>query len=135
MKVNKVFVKFLIVGIINTIFGTVIMFLAYNVLHFNYWISSVANYFFGSILSFFLNKHYTFQSREKSRGEIMRFVINICFCYFIAYGVALPFVKYTLYGLEKTIQENCAMVIGMILFLFVNYIGQNVFVFRNKNLS
>ena len=56
---DKTFLRFVIVGVINTIFGTAIMFVFYNVFHLSYWISSASNYFFGSILSYFLNKHFT----------------------------------------------------------------------------
>ena len=76
MKINKVFIRFIIVGIANTVFGTAIMFLAYNLLHLSYWISSAANYFFGSILSYFLNKYYTFGSKNKSWKEVIRFILN-----------------------------------------------------------
>ena len=55
------FCKFLIVGIANTIFGTSIMFIFYNVFDFSYWYSSMANYIFGSILSYFLNKYLRFE--------------------------------------------------------------------------
>ena len=48
---DRTFWKFILVGIANTLFGTGIMFVFYNVLHLSYWISSASNYFFGSILS------------------------------------------------------------------------------------
>ena len=56
--VDKTFLKFMLVGIINTVFGTTIMFVFYNVFDLSYEISSAANYFFASILSFFLNKYF-----------------------------------------------------------------------------
>lgn len=56
---DKTFLKFVIVGIVNTLFGTAIMFGLYNLAGCNYWVSSIANYFFGSILSYFLNKYFT----------------------------------------------------------------------------
>ena len=66
---DKTFWKFILVGIVNTLFGTAIMFLFYNVFHLSYWISSASNYIFGSILSYFLNKHFTFQSRDNQLKE------------------------------------------------------------------
>ena len=57
---DKTFLKFIIVGVANTLFGTAVMFIAYNLLHFSYWVSSASNYVFGSILSYFLNKYFTF---------------------------------------------------------------------------
>ena len=53
--------RFIIVGVVNTLFGMGLMFVLYNVFHVSYWWSSAANYFFGSILSFILNKFYTFR--------------------------------------------------------------------------
>ena len=57
-------VKFLIVGVINTMVGTGVMFVFYNVFSLSYWISSASNYVVGSIVSYFLNKYFTFQSKE-----------------------------------------------------------------------
>lgn len=54
--IDKKTIKFILVGIVNTIFGTTVMFVAYNMIGFSYWISSALNYILGSILSFFLNK-------------------------------------------------------------------------------
>lgn len=45
--------KFLLVGVINTLVGTAIMFGLYNLAGASYWLSSAANYVLTSILSFF----------------------------------------------------------------------------------
>ena len=127
---DKTFWKFIIVGIINTIFGTTVMFVSYNILHFSYWISSALNYILGSILSYFLNKNFTFQNKEKSWRVVVRFVINISLCYLIAYGVAKPLVANILVNASVSIQENGAMLVGMCLFVGLNYLGQRFFAFR-----
>ena len=59
-------IRFIIVGVINTVIGTVIMFGMYNLLGINYWISTASNYILVSILSYYLNKHFTFKNKEKS---------------------------------------------------------------------
>ena len=56
-------IKFLMVGVINTLVGTGLMFILYNVFSVNYWISSASNYIVGSIVSYFLNKYFTFQNK------------------------------------------------------------------------
>ena len=129
---DKTFGKFIIVGIINSIFGTAVMFAFYNLLHFDYWISSAANYFFGSILSYFLNKYFTFQNHERSWKIILKFTLNILVCYFIAYGVAKPLTLYILSGQTKVVQENVAMGVGMCLFVLLNYTGQRFWAFKKK---
>ena len=71
------FWKFVLVGIVNTLVGTAVMFAAYNVLHLSYWISSASNYVVGSIVSYFLNKYFTFQNKEKSWKQMVKFALNI----------------------------------------------------------
>lgn len=80
-------IRFLIVGVINTIVGTGVMFVFYNIFHTGYWIASASNYVIGSIVSYFLNKYFTFKSKKRSMKEVIRFVVNIICCYFVAYGV------------------------------------------------
>ncbi|HJB19390.1 MAG TPA: GtrA family protein [Candidatus Bariatricus faecipullorum] len=132
-KIDTTPVKFVLVGVVNTIVGTSVMFIMYNVFSFNYWISSAANYVVGSIVSYFLNKYFTFQDKEKSWKTVVRFVLNISVCYLIAYGLARPLVRMALGGFSQTIQENIAMLAGMCLFVVVNYIGQRFFVFNNSS--
>lgn len=127
---DKTFWKFIVVGIINTVFGTVIMFGFYNIFHCTYWISSAANYLFGSILSFFLNKYFTFHNKEKSIADIIRFAINIMVCYLLAYGVAKSVIELALVSFPKDMQENIAMLVGMCIFVILNYCGQRFFVFK-----
>lgn len=126
------FLKFIIVGVINTIVGTAIMFILYNVFHQSYWISSASNYVVGSILSYFLNKYFTFESKKKSFGQVIKFILNISICYLVAYGIAKPAVTWVLQGQQGGIRDNLAMFAGMILFTLLNYIGQRTYVF-NKN--
>jgi len=123
-------VKFLLVGVINTLFGSAIMFGLYNLAGFSYWISSAANYFFGSILSFFLNKNFTFHNKDSLKHTVPRFVVNILVCYLLAYGIAKPMTLSVLQGFSVTVQENVAMFVGMCLFTGINYWGQRYFAFK-----
>ena len=126
---NKTFLRFIIVGIINTVFGTTIMFLCYNCFNLSYWWSSAANYILGSVLSFFLNKYYTFSNKSKDYKQVILFTVNICLCYFIAYGVAKPLVGFILGKCSGKVQGNIALFVGMCLFVCLNFIGQRLFVF------
>jgi len=130
--INNSFLRFAIVGVINTIVGTTIMFVFYNVFHLNYWISSASNYFFGSIVSYFLNKNFTFQYGKADLQSIVRFVANILLCYLIAYGIAKPLMRNILQGYSQNIQENIAMAVGMVLFVGLNYMGQRFFAFNKR---
>nr|WP_296007958.1 GtrA family protein [uncultured Blautia sp.] len=125
-------IKFLLVGVVNTIVGTGLMFLLYNVFSVSYWISSAANYIVGSIVSYFLNKYFTFQNQEKSWKQVLVFALNITCCYLLAYGAAKPAVEYILSGAGEKVQGNVSMLVGMGLFLVLNYLGQRLIVFRHK---
>lgn len=130
--VDWVTVKFLIVGVVNTLVGTSVMFLFYNVFHTGYWAASALNYIVGSIVSFFLNKYFTFQSRKRSAGEVLRFVGNITACYVLAYGLAKPLVHYMLGAYSLKVRDNGAMLAGMCLFVVLNYFGQRFLVFARQ---
>lgn len=134
------FWKFLLVGVINTLVGMGIMYGLYNGFLYRfgavgYWISSAANYVFASILSYFLNKHFTFQNKEKGAGVVLRFALNIAVCYAIAYGAAKPLARLIFRGLGETWQNNLAMLFGSGFFVLLNYLGQRLFAFREKKKS
>ena len=74
--IDKTTIKFILVGIVNTLVGTGVMFLMYNLLHASYWISSASNYIIGSIVSYVLNKYFTFQNKEKSWKQLVKFALN-----------------------------------------------------------
>lgn len=126
------FLKFMVVGVINTVVGTAVMFSMYNVFHQSYWISSASNYVVGSILSYFLNKYFTFESKKKSLSQVLKFVLNISLCYLVAYGIAKPAVTWMLQGQQGALRDNLAMVVGMVLFTLLNYIGQRAYVFKTN---
>ena len=129
---DKTFLKFLLVGVVNTLFGYGIMFGFYNLLGLDYWISSAANYFFGSILSYFLNKHFTFRDTSKDAKTVLRFAVNIALCYLIAYGVARPLVRLVLRGMAQKTIDNVAMLTGSCVFVALNYLSQRFLTFRQK---
>lgn len=132
-KLDGTVIRFIIVGVINTLFGTAIMFVFYNVFHLSYWISSASNYFFGSILSYFLNKSFTFKYGKADFKSIFRFTVNILVCYLLAYGIAKPVMRWALSGYSVTVQENVSMVLGMVLFVALNYLGQRFFAFKKDS--
>ena len=127
--------RFIMVGIMNTLIGMAAMFIAYNIFHLGYWISSAMDYIIGSIFSYFANKYFTFKSDRKSAAEVVRFVINILICYLLAYGIAKPVVSAVLENVDISVSflEQLSMLFGMCIFVVLNYIGQIFFVFRKND--
>lgn len=126
-------IRFILVGIVNTLIGSVIMFGLYNLFGVSYWLSSAANYVLTSILSFFLNKHFTFRNKDRSFWQFVRFAGNIIVCYLVAYGVAKPLIHYLLSGASVTLRDNAALLTGMVIFTCLNYLGQRFFAFKNTD--
>ena len=125
--------KFLLVGVLNTLVGAGIMFLLYNVAGWGYWPSTAANYLVGGILSFFLNKYFTFRNRERSWWQVGKFVITVAVCWVIAYAIAKPLVLQILANQNVKLQENVAMLAGMCIYTGLNYFGQRFFAFRKSH--
>lgn len=131
---NSTLIRFGLVGVANTLFGAAIMFVLYNVFGVSYWISSACNYIFGSILSYFLNKYFTFRDKAKGWRQVLRFAVGIALCYLLAYGLAQPLVGAVLGGfaLGDALRDNIAMLAGMVLFVCFNYLTQRFFTFRKE---
>ncbi|MGM9551597.1 MAG: GtrA family protein [Clostridia bacterium] len=133
--IDEKFIKFVLVGILNTLVGTAIMFTLYNIAHLGYWFSSAINYTLTSIMSFFLNKYFTFKSKGNLGKEVIKFSVNIAICYVLAYALAKPLTYFILNRIfEGTIKaniiENVAMLVGMGFFVVFNYTGQRFFAFK-----
>lgn len=124
--------RFLLVGVVNTLVGAGIMFLLYNLAGCSYWLSSAANYIVGGVVSYFLNKYYTFKNTERSWKQVLRFALNVAVCWLLAYGIAKPLALRLLAGFDEKLQTNTAMLAGLCLYTALNYLGQRFFAFRAK---
>ena len=129
---DKTFLKFVLVGVVNTLVGAGIMFLLYNLAGCSYWLSSAANYIVGGVVSYFLNKYYTFKNTERSWRQVLRFALNVAVCWLLAYGIAKPLALRLLAGFDEKLQTNAAMLAGLCLYTALNYLGQRFFAFRAK---
>lgn len=128
--IDKTFLKFILVGILNTLVGSGVMFLLYNLFNASYWISSSCNYIIGGIVSYILNKYFTFNNKQKSIKQIILYIINLVLCYFISYYCAKKLFLFLLSSKSQKIQENISLFCGMCLYTLLNYFGQRFIVFR-----
>ena len=128
---DKTLLKFLFVGMANTLVGCGIMFLFYNFLGVSYWLSSMCNYIVGGALSYFLNKYFTFQNKKKSLLQIGIFIINLILCYFISYSLSQKAIFLLLSSeLSEKKCGNIALGVGLCIYTCLNYLGQRLVVFK-----
>ena len=129
--IDKKFLIFLCVGVINTLVSAVLMFLLENL---GYWASTAIAYIAGSVVSFFLNRYVTFKSEEDFVKSAFKFALNVALCYVIAYSLAQPIAGFVL-GFTPILpiwQERIIKLFGMGLFTLINYFGQRFFAFNKK---
>lgn len=148
---DRTMLKFIIVGIINTIVGLAISFTllhftgrtAWGVIHvsqttglaniegtWSYWASTSTSYILASILSFFLNKHFTFQAKHRSAKMVLYFILTIVVAYLIAYGIAAKVMYSLLSDYSPVFRDRVSTVFGMCLFTGLNYFGQRFLAFK-----
>ena len=127
------FVRFLLVGVLNTALSAALMFLLYDGLRLSYWPATAIAYLVGAVVSFFLNFRFTFKSNANPALAALRFAVNVAVCYVLAYSLAKPLVKAVFSGvLTPEWSERAAMVAGMGLYTILNYLGQRFFAFRRR---
>ena len=124
--------KFLLVGVLNTLVGDGLSFLLINVTDMGMWWATAVPTVLASVMSYFLNKHFTFKNPDTGWKPVVRFAANIAVCYLLAYGIAIPLMQWALAGTDATLRDNIAKLTGMCLFVGFNYLGQRLFAFRQK---
>ena len=121
--------KFLLVGVGNTLLSMVLMFALEGL---GYWPSTAIAYVAGAVMSFFLNRSFTFRSQETMGRSAVKFALNVAVCYLMAYGIAQP-------AMELLPQpvfvpaiwwERLTKLVGMGLYTVLNYFGQRFFAFQ-----
>jgi len=128
------FIRFLLVGLINTAVGLSIMYVCLLLFHFSYWNSTFIGNLVGAVVSYMLNKNITFQSNARFVGSSIRFVIVILASYFIAYKLGLVLVEEAV-GKSPLLAgyiEVIAVLFGSGMYTVLNYFGQKYLVFSPK---
>ena len=118
--------RFLLVGVGNTLLSLMLMFLLEGL---GYWPSTAIAYVAGAVMSFFLNRSFTFHSDERFWPSAVKFAVNVAVCYLLAYSLAQPIAAWVLggTGIPPIWQERLAKLGGMALYTVLNYFGQRFF--------
>ena len=116
------FLTFNLVGIVNTLFGFSLIF---SLMFFGLsaTLSNAIGYFFGAILSYFLNKKYTFKSTSQSKKEAIKFFTVLFISYIINF--------LTLQWLLTFMNPYYAQLISAIVYTLSSFILAKFFVFKN----
>ncbi|MDW7615635.1 GtrA family protein [Peribacillus simplex] len=135
LKHTNSFIRFLLVGMVNTGVGLSIMLFLMNVLELSYWISTFFGNGMGAVTSFLLNRTFTFRSDIDWRRGVARFFCVILICYSAAYSLGQAIAESLEASVHFSIQQNVSVLIGTIFYTVLNYIGQKYFVFKKSDLG
>jgi putative flippase GtrA len=113
------FVRFLMVGFVNTMVGLSLIFILLNVLGVSYWQATFVGNLIGACISFILNRSFTFKSKVSFIEGFPLFLLVVITCYFVSYSLSAQVLE----------EKNLAVLLGAVLYTLTNYIGQKQLVF------
>ncbi|WP_272495654.1 GtrA family protein [Bacillus pinisoli] len=131
LKRTNSFTRFLLVGVVNTLVGLSLIFILIK-LGINYWTSTFLGNSMGAIISYFLNRSFTFDSRVSLQKGAPSFILVILICYVGSYTVSKWFISLTgapPYLPSFLTEQDLAVLAGALLYTLSNYIGQKYIVF------
>jgi len=133
LKQTNSFIRFLIVGVINTVIGLSTMFILLNLFNWSYWLATFSGNCMGAVVSYILNRSFTFNSKVKGSEGIPKFFLVILCCYALSYSLGMGLAEgihllsQSLWNLSK---DEMAVLIGTVVYTLANYLGQKTFVFH-----
>ncbi len=120
------FLRFLLVGSINTLVGYALIFAGMYLLHLSPELSNLLGYSVGLVISYFLNKYYTFKSNESSHTEKLRFLMVFAVAY--PANLALLMFLTRILGLHAGLSQ----IVAGALYVVVSYLMNRRFVFSAR---
>ncbi len=147
-KMNRIiaseFIKYCLVGVINTIVGISTALICLNFFRLNYGISTGAAFIIGNITSFYLNKKYSFKNKDKSLFQVIKFFLTMLpaytFSYWLGYKTAICFsdfleifINYVMSVMQmpyERVIDNLAILISIVIYLFLGFSINKFFVFK-----
>jgi putative flippase GtrA len=128
LKPTDTLIRFLFVGSINTLIGlgSIYILLWAGT---GYWISTFIGNGSGAVASYFLNKAFTFKSKQPFLKSGVLFTALIAICYFTSYSISRQAAQ-VLDSLLPFNTETAAVLFGTMLYTLLNYLGQKYIVFK-----
>lgn len=121
------FIRYLLVGTINTVFGYVIIFLAMYILGWSPVSSNTLGYSIALLISFVLNRTFTFKSTGRQSSELLKFIAVFIFAFGANLVVLYVSIKFLL------IHEAASQIIAGIFYVIISYLMNKYLVFHSES--
>jgi putative flippase GtrA len=118
------FFRYLAVGVINTLLGYCVIFACMYLAGMTPEASNVAGYAVGLVVSYVLNRYYTFNNKQSRRGEIMRFLA----VFFVAYASNFAVLLILIHGIGT--HKGISQILAGVVYVVVSYLLNKYFVFK-----
>lgn len=122
----KQFLRFLTVGVFNTIFGYCIIFACMYVAGLSAEVSNMFGYAVGLTTSYLLNRNYTFRSKQARKGEIARFLVVFAIAYVANFLALLLLIR------QLDVHEGLSQILAGAVYVLASYAMNKVYVFRSS---
>lgn len=131
------FLRFVIVGVINSLVTLVVIFVCKSILDINEWVSNAIGYVAGVINSFIWNRNWVFHSSKKAGSEALKFCIGFLVCYGLQFlctwmltePMGLGEITWTIIGFTFS-GYAVATLFGMCVYTIANFIFNRVVTFK-----
>ena len=134
---DKSLLIFAIIGAVNTVItmvGTQLLMGPFTNLwgeNVAYWASSATMFFLTSIEAFFLNRHFSFESKAPMGKSAVRFATVVAVCYLLSFSMSkwlVPtFIRVCLPQFEGNAWVlRIALLVAQVIYTGCNYLGQRL---------
>ena len=123
------FSRFLLVGFANTALGYAVIFGCMYLGGLTPELSNAVGYLVGLVMSYFLNRHFTFRSARRRSTEFLRFVI----VFLTAYTTNLLVLIVLVHGLE--IHAALSQIVAGVAYIGTAYLLSKRYVFHSTEVS
>ena len=131
-------IRFLFVGVLNTIVGIGITCFVYflfglpvferkNIPFIPMLVGTLSGHIIGTVHSYFWNRYFVFQSKDKSKKEFLRFALVYVVQYLLNLGLT------ALFNLILHEKPFVVTIIATLICTVISYFGHKFFSFRKSN--
>lgn len=129
------FIKYCMVGALNTILTLCVIFLCKSIFEINPYISNAIGYVVGVINSFLWNKKWVFNSQGRTYREAIKFLVGFAICYALQFFTVWILNQSSFGEIEITLfvftisGYGIATLIGNVVYTVANFIYNRFFTF------
>ena len=105
--IDKTLALYLLVGVLNFIVCTGIMFLLYNVADVSKHFAPIVNYGLGSLIWYLSCNYLLFPGHKTTSKQLLRFVLDIVVCYLLSYYLIGPYAAHDIRSVTLDLIAKC----------------------------